>query len=470
MHNLTSWRTAATISILLLAALLRFGHLHQRSLDNDEIAEARWSSLSFSEMLDDVRRDVVHPPGDYMVQYLVGRVGPEWVRSLPSVVAGISSVALIRFLGTCWVSWRAGAFAGLLLAISPIHVFYSQEVRPYSLALFLILASLAALERFATTGRQRWAAGWFTLVFLAGGTLYFAGMIAACSGIIRILLDRTDHMLVLKRRLVLIVIAWAILYWPWFAVIRHAAMRPSPVAKQALNWDWWTWRLQSLAIGSERTWEPVSLASWVFWSCVAIGAISSVRLRLLRVATFMFLAGTALEIALLQAHPHYPAVRYLLPSWLGSLLLAGAALDLLSRRLVSVPIVAGALTLIVGCSAIKLDEYFHGDRSDWREVAVYVHDRIKPGDTLVAANPWVVRNFGYYWHQLPPIPDLKIKRYSPDGGDLVGPAWIVTGGCFPRNAARAAPLMKQFPRSELAEVHYLRPQRRMPANEELCPE
>ena len=470
MHVPQSWRTTAAIAILLLATLLRLGHLHQRSLDNDEIAEARWSSLPFSGMLDEVRRDVVHPPGDYLVQFVVGRVAPAWVRPLPSVIAGVASVALIMFLGTCWVSWRAGAFAGLLLTISPMHVFYSQEVRPYSSALFLILASLAALERFAATRRRRWALGWVTLVFLAGGTLYFAGMIAACSGIVRIFLDRTGALLALRRRLPIVVAAWALLYSPWFAVIRAAAGRPSPVPRSTLNWEWWRWRLQSLAAGCDRAWEPVSLASWIFWACVAAGLIFSVRLPLLRVAAFMFLVGTALEIVLLQAHPHYPAVRYLMPSWIGSFLLAGATLDILSRRLMTAPVAAACLMLIVGCSAIKIEEYFRGDRSDWREVAVYVHDRIKPGDTLVAANPWVVRNFGYYWHQLPRINDLTIRRYSPGGGEIVGPAWIVTGGCFPREAARAAPLMKQFPQSELAEVRYLRPQHRMPAHEELCPE
>ncbi|MEO6260248.1 MAG: glycosyltransferase family 39 protein [Thermoanaerobaculia bacterium] len=463
-------RLAATIVILLLATLLRFGHLQHRSLDNDEIAEARWSSLPFSEMMEEVRRDVVHPPADYLVQFVVGRIGPEWVRSLPSVAAGIASVGLLLFLGTSWVSWRAGAFAALLLAVSPMHVFYSQEVRPYASALFWILASLAALERFATTGRLRWAAGWFALVFAAGGTLYFAGMIAASGGIVRILLDRSGRLDGLKRRLPLLIAGWAILYSPWFAVIRAAAGRPSPVARQAMNWEWWTWRLQSLAVGSDRTWEPVSLASWIFWGCVAIGAILSTRLRLLRVAAFLFLAGTAMVIFLLQLHPHYPTVRYLMPSWIGAFLLAGAALDWCSRRWMSVPLVVAVLAFVIGGSAIKLDEYYRGDRSDWREVAVYVHDRIRPGDTLVAANPWVSRNFGYYWHQLPPVPDLTIKRYAPDRVDLVGPAWIVTGGCFPREAARAAPLMKQFPRSELAEVRYLRPQRRMPAHEELCPE
>jgi len=469
--RLSPWLCAVVaISLVFLASLLRLGHLQRRALDNDEIAEVRWSSLPFPEMMTAVKADVVHPPGDYIVQFVIGRRGPEWVRRLPSVITGAASVGLMIVLGTWWISWRTGAFAGLLLAVSPIHVFYSQQVRPYSCALFYILSSLVALELYAKTQRRRWAAAWFALVFFAGGTLYFAGMIATSAGIVRIFLDRKDRLRPLWRLLPLIVIAWAALYSPWFSVIRTAATRPSPNPPAKLDWAWWTWHLQSLAAGSDRTWEPVSVASWAFWFIVAAGGLISIRVRLLRVAAFMFLGGAAIEIALLQIHPHYPAVRYLMPSWIFGFILAGAALDRFSRHWTSTP-VAGAIPLLfVGCASVKIDEYYRGDRSDWLEIATYVHERIRPGDSLVVANPWVARNFGYYWHDLPVVPDLRIERYSPNGGELVGPAWIVTGGCFPREAVRVAPLMKRFPRTELAEVRFLRPGKRMPTTEELCPE
>ncbi len=466
----SSWRVAVTISLVLLAVLLRLGQLQHRALDNDEIAEARWSSLPFWEMIAQVKADVVHPPGDYIVQFVIDHRGPEWVRRLPSVIAGAASVGLTIALGTWWISWRAGAFAGLLLAVSPMHVFYSQQVRPYSCALFYILSSLVALELYAKTRKRAWAAAWFALVFLAGATLYFAGMIAASAGMVRLFLDRKDRLRPLWRLLPLIVIAWAVLYSPWFSVIRTAATRPSPNPPARLDWAWWTRHLQSLAAGSDRTWEPVSLGSWAFWSIVAVGTLLSIRVRMLRVPVFMFVAGTAIEIVLLQIHPHYPAVRYWMPSWIGAFFLAGSALDLFSRHWASAPLAAAIAVLFIGSAAIKIDEYYRGDRSDWREIAIYVHERIRPGDTLVVANPWVGRNFGYYWHDLPVVPNLKIERYSPNGGELIGPAWIVTGGCFPREAVRSAPLMKQFPRTELAEVRFLRPGKRMPTTEELCPE
>src|SRR5712691_3557104 len=150
--RLSPWLCAVVaISIVFLASLLRLGHLQRRALDNDEIAEVRWSSLPFPQMMAAVKADVVHPPGDYIVQFVIGRRGPEWVRRLPSVIAGAASVGLIIVLGTWWSSWRTGAFAGLLLAVSPTHVFYSQQVRPYASALFYIVGSLVALELYAKT-------------------------------------------------------------------------------------------------------------------------------------------------------------------------------------------------------------------------------------------------------------------------------------------------------------------------------
>src|SRR6266540_2037998 len=96
------WSLSAAAAVLLLATGLRLGHLSSWSLNNDEIAEATWSSMPFSEMMKEVRRDAVHPPADYLVQFMVGRIGPEWMRRLPSVIAGVGTVAAIMLLGRFW--------------------------------------------------------------------------------------------------------------------------------------------------------------------------------------------------------------------------------------------------------------------------------------------------------------------------------------------------------------------------------
>ena len=444
---MSRYRLAAAF-VILIAIVPRVSHIRALALENDEIAEATWSSLPFAQMMAMVKNDAVHPPGDYVVQFVVGRLGPEWVRRVPSIVAGVATVGIVTALGALWVSPAAGLAAGLILALSPVHIFYSQNVRPYSLALFLVAASLLALEK-------RRIVLWSVLVFLAGATLYFAGAVAALAGVIR----------VPWKKFAVHAAVWTLLYSPWFPVLRHAAGIPSPAPREPMNWDWWRWRLETLGAGNERILDaPVSLGSWAFWFLVGAGIGASIRWRPLRLATFTFLAGSAFIIVLLQIHPHYPIVRYFLPAWIAAIPLAGAGVDALMRYRLAQPVAIGALVLFAGHSMINIDGYRRG-HSDWRSVAEYVHDRIRPNETLVVTNGWVIRNFGYYWR---PVSGIWSVQYTPDGGELTGPAWIVTGGCMP-SAANTAPLMMRAPQTEWAEVRYLRAGQRM-KRVEICPD
>lgn len=466
-----AWRIAASIAIVLLAALLRLGHLGDRALDNDEVAETTWASYSFDRMMAAVRHDAVHPPADYILQFVMGRMGAtEWVRRMPSVILGTATVALVIVLGTMWASWGAGAAAALLLAMSPVHVFYSQQIRPYATALCWVFVSLCALEYYARTQNKRWAWVWAGFVWLAGATLYFGGMVAAIGGITRIFLDRRGSLQWLWRRLPVVILIWVVLYAPWLQVIRTASRIPSPDAVAKYDWDWWEWRLQTFGTGSDRTWEAVSLGSWAYWLLVVVGIVASVRVRLFRVPAAMFVIGSLIVTLVLHIHPHYPAPRYYMPPWIASFLLAGAAVYWLSRHWAAAPVAVAAIITFAVHAGVKIDEYYRWDRADWREVAGYVHARIKPGDTLVVTSTWVIRNFGHYWHPLPPVPNLKIDFYKVSDREIAGPAWIVTGGCMPREAARAAPLMARWPRSEQAEVRYLRPGMKMSMREPICPD
>jgi mannosyltransferase len=404
------------------------------------------------------------------VQFFVGRMGPEWVRRLPSVIAGVATVALIMILGRIWFSAGAGLAAGLFMAMSPMHIRYSQEVRPYSLALCLICASLLALEIYATNHRRAYALAWCALVFLAGSTLYFAGMIAATTGIFRIFIDRDDRLRALWRRLPLIILVWVVLYAPWLDVVRHAAKIPSPEPADTLDRWWWQYRLQSLGTGNENVRESVNLGSWLFWLAVVTGVVRSVRVRLLRVASFMLIAGTAMEVVVLQIHPHFSTVRYLLPSWPAAFILAGAGVAFVGRHWATRPVAGALLAIYVGYSAIKIGDYYRSERSEWRDIALYVHSRVKPGDRVIAANTWVMRNFGYYWRRLPRFADVPVDRYFQFNDDTAGPVWIVSAQCTPRSALLSTGLMQRFPQTEAAEVRYVRPGQRVSMREELCPE
>src|SRR4029078_9698112 len=98
----------------------------------------------------DVSNDMGRPPLDYIAQHELGLAGaPDWVRRIPPVFFGTATIGLVILLGTLWCGPLAGLLAGFFLAIAPLHVRFSQEIRPYSMSLFFMTASIVALELYA---------------------------------------------------------------------------------------------------------------------------------------------------------------------------------------------------------------------------------------------------------------------------------------------------------------------------------
>ena len=429
---------AAALGVLLLGASLRGHALGRFSLGNDEIHEVRWSHLPWPRMLAAAKREGVHPPLDYFVQTLLDRAGsPEWARRLPSVLAGIATIGLTIFLAGRWFGPIAGIAGGLLLALSPIHVRYSQEVRPYALGVMFLMASLAALEAFRERPRAVHGAGWFLSVLAAAYTLYFAGLIAALAGVAFIWTFRRTSTRPLWRALPLTVLGWTLLYLPWLPVIFSAARSAPPgVAPERLDRAWAASRLQVFGTGDWKA-EPVSIGSWAFW----------------------LLGGAAIQVAILQLRPHYPAARYLLPSGMAAVVLAAAGVAWARARRATWPGLAAvvAVTLVLAYDARSLHSYFSEGRPQWREVAVFLRERAKPGESLVAANSWVFRNLGYYWNEAGEPPPTVALEHSRT--DVAGPAWLVLAVCPTNAAARreldAMPLAAEFPRTNHCEIRYV---------------
>lgn len=456
--------------MLLLAAALRFHDITRLSLNNDEIAEIRWTSGSYAEMMEAVRGDAVHPPLDYLLQFAITHAHlTEWVHRVPAALFGVGTVAAVILLATLWFNAAAGVAAGFFLAIAPMHVRYSQEVRPYSLAIFLVCASIVALEWYARTRQRKWAVAWFILVFLGGASLYFAGMVAGATSLFRIFLARRYELAALWRRLPVIIAAWVLLYAPWLTVVFQLGRTTPPAKPDVLDSGWWGYRTHAFATG-DVPWDPISLGSWAFWIIVAAGIVLAFRFRALETAVFWFVAGTALELTVLQIHPHFSTPRYLYPSWPGAVILAGATIGFLLQSVPGRAIAPFVLLLFAGHSALTLENYFRGDRSDWRAVARYVHDRVKPGETVILTNNWSERNFNFYWRRFGPMPHVNVIQFEPSPDAWAGPAWIVTGQCSPRRTLPRKDFMAWWVPTDEARVYYIRPGESLRMDEELCPE
>lgn len=152
------------ICILILALLVRLIQLNG-SFWLDEAAQALESSRPLSQQLE-IAADFQPPLFHLLVHGLVQVSRNEvWLR-LASLIPGLATVWLTMLLGKRLFSRDVGLTAGILLATSQFHLFYSQELRPYSLAACLALAVFWFWLNLMD--QKRWAAVGFIVFSLAG--------------------------------------------------------------------------------------------------------------------------------------------------------------------------------------------------------------------------------------------------------------------------------------------------------------
>src|SRR5207248_2312948 len=89
-----------------------------------------------------------HGPLYYATQ-LAARVAghDEWSGRLPAALFGLAAIPLVFLAARALGGWAAGVAAAIVLAVSPLHVYYSREARPYALLMLLTAVMLIALLR-----------------------------------------------------------------------------------------------------------------------------------------------------------------------------------------------------------------------------------------------------------------------------------------------------------------------------------
>lgn len=109
----------------------------------DEATSIHQAGMSFGAMLNNLRSTDVHPPLYFSVLWLTDRVfGPgELAMRIPSIVAGTLVIPAAYLAARDLWDRRSGIVAAALATIGPMLVWYSQEVRMYSM--FMLFALLA---------------------------------------------------------------------------------------------------------------------------------------------------------------------------------------------------------------------------------------------------------------------------------------------------------------------------------------
>ena len=167
LQRLAGWLGAHSLAvellllalIVLLAGALRAFHLGYKSFWLDEVTYVRSAQLGplFGPY---GYASISHPPGYLLPLRLMGAANPaEWFLRLPAMVSGVAAVVALWALGRKLLGRAEGLLAAFLLALSSLHLEYSQEAHSY--ALFALLSTLLLLTLVIAAGREMAAAGSF---------------------------------------------------------------------------------------------------------------------------------------------------------------------------------------------------------------------------------------------------------------------------------------------------------------------
>lgn len=160
--------TKKIIFLFILALLLRILFLGAESLWLDEGVSLYQSGTTFSHLVTQVKEDIHVPLYPLMLfgWLQIFNDSAVSIRML-SVLFGAFSVTLLYAIGRKLFDEKSAFIASIMLALSPIAIFYSQEARVYSLLVFLVLLSTFFLLNYLQ-GKKYYS--WFlmftnTLIF-----------------------------------------------------------------------------------------------------------------------------------------------------------------------------------------------------------------------------------------------------------------------------------------------------------------
>lgn len=134
------------VILIVISILLRLPHLNG-SFWLDEAAQALESSRPFAEQ-HLIRPDFQPPLIHYLTHFSLYLSNSEWwLRSIGALIPGIITIVIFYKLASSWFSKKVALWSTLLLATSSFHIFFSQELRPYSLPAMFALISWYALSK-----------------------------------------------------------------------------------------------------------------------------------------------------------------------------------------------------------------------------------------------------------------------------------------------------------------------------------
>lgn len=388
-------RELAVVALIILVGLaLRLAFLGRKSLWLDEAMTLRIALMTPAQLWRLVNEP--HPPLYNLFMHgwvALGR--SEVMLRLPSVLFAVQALPILYGLGRDWGGTKVAALAAALLAVAPLHIWYSQEARMYSMVSWLaLLAAFLALRALHGRGRGYWIGA--VLATLAAMYTDYSAIIWLWIGGL-VFLAQARRRPELRSHLRVWSLAHGVLligYLPWLPMLWQHARGVVPAQFEVFGAS--LFRALSVPVAPVQGEAVLPLVG----ALVAVLALALAWWRGANAGTWLesrwWLGGAlgALFAASLIAAlvPRgYLAKR---ESLIGlPFLLLGVAWAIL-RAKHSRMLAGGGVALSLGISLLTL---VFVPKEQWREAAAFVQAQQAAGDVIVLQPAWAGVAFDYYY-------------------------------------------------------------------------
>ena len=392
----------------IFALFVRLLMLGRKSLWFDETETLRIAATSVEDIVSG--RWDQHPPIYHLLMRCWIRLGrSEFVLRLPSALAGVAAIPLLDRLARQWGGRWVAMASAWLLAIAPLHVWYSQEARMYALVCTLGLASTLF---YAVAIRRDSPLAWAAWVVATVAGLY----------------TQYSMLLIVFAQMVLFGPLWhasgsrrEALWSPLLALLVVALLFAPQARKLVTQIVLSGWRggyyylwVQSILAGWNIAVSPTQLFVVIVSAgvvvlgavCVALWALRD-RLRLARVGPGWAMVAVVFYLLILAASA--------VPRGLG---LKRQVLILLPYALSGVAAVISThpyrSRLFLGLVLVTLPLTGHvvlvQEQEAWRDVAQFLEQRVESQDVILVNAAYMRRPLEYYYRG-----DASHLGIGPDG-------------------------------------------------------
>jgi 4-amino-4-deoxy-L-arabinose transferase-like glycosyltransferase len=363
------------LALVAGAALLRFATLDVQSLSNDEAFTVAIASGSHGAIYDLVKAAESTPPLYYYLAWAWEEpfgIGETAMRLLPALF-GTLLVPVTWAAARETLSRRVAVIAALLVTVSPLLVWYSQEARAYSL--FALLSTLGFLffVRARKAGARRDLALWSLFSALAVWTHYFAVFPVAAEGLWLLLSARGTRAWVLAACAVPALAGAALL--PLLSYQEEHV--PRAWTEAFTLWDQLRGLVQQAAVGPRWTWlvHRPGVFAILALAAAALGLLlwraSAAERRGALPAAVVALSAVVPPIAISLFGDNLVATRNLIAAWPLAAIVAAAGLGAERARRAG-PVLAGALAAVMLAIVVAVPFDDGLQRSDWEELMARV--------------------------------------------------------------------------------------------------